>query len=124
MLMNTHKTYPEKLDENKLLEKRRLTVSAVIVNDGYRKDDYACKILLLGKWVRKCGLDAGDKLTVKVFENKIVIEKEKPGMVDPKFLEREQRASDRALRKKLKEMLSPDIFEDLIIKGGQIMIKT
>lgn len=124
MLMNTHKKHPEKLDENKLLEKRRLTVSAVIVNDGHRKDDYACKILLLGKWVRKCGLDAGDKLTVEVFENRIVIKKEKPGMVDPKFLEREQRASDRALRKKLKEMLSPDIFEDLIIKGGQIMIKT
>ena len=63
--MSTKKAL-ENQDKNKdeLLEIRRLTVSAVFLKDGYLKNDYASRIMLLGKWVRKCGFEAEDKLTV------------------------------------------------------------
>ncbi|MCL1665121.1 type I toxin-antitoxin system SymE family toxin [Elizabethkingia ursingii] len=123
--MSTKKTSSEKQNESKVkpLEIRRLTVSGVIVNEGYRKDDYASRILLFGKWVRKCGFEAQDKLTVWIYEKRIVIEKEVPGLIDTKLLARVQDESSRMLRKKIKEMVHPEIFEQLKFINGEIKVK-
>ncbi|MCT3801861.1 type I toxin-antitoxin system SymE family toxin [Elizabethkingia anophelis] len=123
--MSTKNTSLENQDKNKhkLLEIRRLTVSGVFVNDGYRKNDYASKILLFGKWVRKCGFEAEDKLTVWIYQDRIVIEKEASDQIDTKLLARVQDESSRLLRKKVKEMVRPEIFEQLRFVNGEIKIK-
>ncbi|MDV3751884.1 SymE family type I addiction module toxin [Elizabethkingia anophelis] len=111
--------------ENKqeLIEIRRLTVSAVYMNVGYRKNDYASRIMLLGKWVRKCGFEAEDKLTVWIYKGRIVVEKEDPNTIDTKLLARVQNESSRLLRKKIKEMVHPEVFEQLRFVNGEIKVK-
>lgn len=122
--MSTKKTL-ESEGENKqeLIEIRRLTVSAVYMNVGYRKNDYASRIMLLGKWVRKCGFNEGDKLTISIYQNRIVVEKEDPNTLDTKLLARIQNESSRLLRKKIKAMVHPEVFEQLRFVNGQIKIK-
>ncbi|MCT4203962.1 type I toxin-antitoxin system SymE family toxin [Elizabethkingia anophelis] len=122
--MSTKKTLKsEGENKDELLEVRRLTVSAVFIREGYRENEYASRILLLGKWVRKCGFEAEDKLTVWIYPDRIVIEKEKPGMVDTKLLARVQNESSRLLRKKIKEMVHPEVFEQLRFVNGEIKIR-
>ena len=66
----------ENQSKDQLIEMRRLTVSAIYLNsEGYNKNDYASRIMLLGKWVRKCGFHEGDKLTISIYQNRIVVEK-------------------------------------------------
>ena len=123
--MSTKKTL-ENEGENKqeLIEIRRLTVSAIYTNsEGYRKNDYASRIMLLGKWVRKCGFEAEDKLTVWIYKGRIVVEKEDPNTIDTKLLARIQNESSRLLRKKIKEMVHPEVFEQLRFVNGEIKIK-
>jgi len=127
--MSTKKTLAIEPTNNKetkdeLLEIRHLTVSAIYTDsEGYRKNEYASRILLLGKWVRKCGFEENDKLTVWIYKGRIVVEKEKPGMVDTKLLARIQDESSRLLRKKIKEMVRPEIFEQLRFVNGEIKVK-
>ena len=109
--------------DDKLLEVRRLTVSAVFLKNGYLKNDYASRIMLLGKWVRKCGFEAEDKLTVWIYKGRIVVEKEDPNTIDTKLLARVQNESSRLLRKKIKEMVHPEVFEQLRFVNGEIKIK-
>ncbi|PZO26010.1 MAG: hypothetical protein DCE86_14995 [Flavobacteriaceae bacterium] len=122
--MSTKKTLKSE-GENKqeLIEIRRLTVSAVYMNVGYRKNDYASRIMLLGKWVRKCGFEAEDKLTVWIYKGRIVVEKEDPNTIDTKLLARIQNESSRLLRKKIKEMVHPEVFEQLRFVNGEIKVK-
>ncbi|WP_407485006.1 SymE family type I addiction module toxin [Elizabethkingia miricola] len=122
--MSTKKTL-ENEGENKqeLIEIRRLTVSAVYMNEGYRKNDYASRIMLLGKWVRKCGFEAEDKLTVWIYKGRIVVEKEDPNTIDTKLLARIQNESSRLLRKKIKAMVHPEVFEQLQFVNGEIKVK-
>ena len=122
--MSTKKNI-ENENENKdeLIEIRRLTVSGVFLNDGYRKNDYASRILLFGKWVRKCGFNEGDKLTISIYQNRIVVEKEDPNTIDTKLLARVQNESSRLLRKKIKAMVHPEVFEQLRFVNGEIKIK-
>lgn len=123
--MSTKKTL-ENEGENKqeLIEIRRLTVSAIYTNsEGYLKNDYASRIMLLGKWVRKCGFEAEDKLTVWIYKGRIVVEKEDPNTIDTKLLARVQNESSRLLRKKIKEMVHPEVFEQLRFVNGEIKIK-
>ena len=119
---NTEKTL-ENDGKEELLEVRRLTVSAVYMNEGYHKNDYASRIMLLGKWVRKCGFEAEDKLTVWIYKGRIVVEKEDPNTIDTKLLARIQNESSRLLRKKIKEMVHPEVFEQLRFVNGEIKIK-
>ena len=49
--------------------------------------------MLLGKWVRKCGFEAEDKLTVLDLQGWIVVEKEDPNTIDTKLLARIQNES-------------------------------
>ncbi|PUB34906.1 hypothetical protein C8J95_102575 [Elizabethkingia sp. YR214] len=128
--MKPEKRITENKDKNneknkeELLEIRRLTVSAVYADsEGYRKNEYASRILLLGKWVRKCGFEENDKLTVWIYKGRIVVEKEKPGMIDTKLLARVQDESSRLLRKKIKEMVDPEVFEQLRFVSGEIKVK-
>ncbi|AQX84684.1 type I toxin-antitoxin system SymE family toxin [Elizabethkingia bruuniana] len=110
--------------DDKLLEIRRLTVSAVYTDsEGYRKNDYASRIMLLGKWVRKCGFEAEDKLTVWIYKGRIVVEKEDPNTIDTKLLARVQNESSRLLRKKIKAMVHPEVFEQLRFVNGEIKVK-
>ena len=122
--MSTKKTL-ESEGENKqeLIEIRRLTVSAVFLKNGYLKNDYASRIMLLGKWVRKCGFEAEDKLTVWIYKGRIVVEKEDPNTIDTKLLARVQNESSRLLRKKIKEMVHPEVFKQLRFVNGEIKIK-
>ncbi len=123
--MSTKKTL-ESDGENKheLLEIRRLTVSAIYTDsEDYRKNEYASRILLLGKWVRKCGFNEGDKLTISIYQNRIVVEKEDPNTLDTKLLARIQDESSRLLRNKIKAMVHPEVFEQLRFVNGQIKIK-
>ncbi|NHQ66584.1 type I toxin-antitoxin system SymE family toxin [Elizabethkingia miricola] len=122
--MSTKKDFKNE-NENKeeLLEMRRLTVSAVYMNEGYRKNDYASRIMLLGKWVRKCGFNEGEKLTISIYQNRIVVEKEDPNTIDTKLLARVQNESSRLLRKKIKAMVHPEVFEQLRFVNGEIKIK-
>ena len=122
--MSTKKTLKNEVEnKDELLEIRRLTVSAVFIREGYGENEYASRILLLGKWVRKCGFEAEDKLTVWIYPDRIVIEKEKPGTIDTKLLARVQDESSRLLRKKIKEMVHPKIFEQLRFVNGEIKVK-
>lgn len=109
--------------DDRLLEVRRLTVSAVFLKNGYLKNDYASRIMLLGKWVRKCGFEAEDKLTVWIYKGRIVVEKEDPNTIDTKLLARVQNESSRLLRKKIKAMVHPEVFEQLRFVNGEIKIK-
>ncbi|MDV2459577.1 hypothetical protein CMT94_00535 [Elizabethkingia anophelis] len=110
-------------NKDELIEIRRLTVSGVFLNDGYRKNDYASRILLFGKWVRKCGFEAEDKLTVWIYKGRIVVEKEDPNTIDTKLLARIQNESSRLLRKKIKAMVHPEVFEQLRFVNGEIKVK-
>ncbi|MCT4171492.1 hypothetical protein HZP56_00695 [Elizabethkingia anophelis] len=120
---NTEKK-SENQSKDQLIEMRRLTVSAIYMNSkGYNKNDYASRIMLLGKWVRKCGFNEGDKLTISIYQNRIVVEKEDPNTLDTKLLARIQDESSRLLRKKIKAMVHPEVFEQLRFVNGQIKIK-
>ncbi|WP_322545105.1 SymE family type I addiction module toxin [Elizabethkingia miricola] len=122
--MSTKKDFKnENKKKDELLEMRRLTVSAVYMNEGYRKNDYASRIMLLGKWVRKCGFNEGDKLTISIYQNRIVVEKEDPNTIDTKLLARVQNESSRLLRKKIKAMVHPEVFEQLRFVNGEIKVK-
>lgn len=123
--MSPEKRISKNQNKNKdeLIEIRRLTVSGIFLNDGYRKNDYASRILLFGKWVRKCGFEAEDKLTVWIYKSRIVVEKEDPNTLDTKLLARIQNESSRLLRKKIKEMVHPEVFEQLRFVNGEIKIK-
>ncbi|MDQ8750633.1 SymE family type I addiction module toxin [Elizabethkingia miricola] len=123
--MSTKKTLENEGDnKQELIEIRRLTVSAIYTNsEGYRKNDYASRIMLLGKWVRKCGFEAEDKLTVWIYKGRIVVEKEDPNTIDTKLLARIQNESSRLLRKKIKEMVHPEVFEQLRFVNGEIKVK-
>ncbi|AQX06510.1 type I addiction module toxin, SymE family [Elizabethkingia meningoseptica] len=108
------------LDEKEvLLETRRLIVCRTKLS-AY---DYYSKINIMGKWVRKCGFEPGERLSVKVYKNRIIIEKEEPYTIDPALLERMQRASEEELKRRLKRLVGADIFEQLCFPDGRIKIK-
>ncbi len=53
---------------------RKLTVSRKYVASRYNNGRYDPKILIAGKWLTECGFKAGDKLVLKVYDKKIIIE--------------------------------------------------
>lgn len=113
----------EDKSEDKLLNTRRLTVQRVILEGRYSPNDYSSKILLQGKWVLNCGFEPDDKLTVSVYKGRIVIEKEKPGTIDTALLARVEKENGLTLRKRVKAMVPPEVFEQLSFKNGKIRVK-
>jgi len=59
-----------------LINTRRLTVHRILLEGRYNRKEYYSKILLQGKWVRNCGFEPEDKLSIRVYKGRIVIEKE------------------------------------------------
>ncbi|MCT4073294.1 hypothetical protein HZP85_11525 [Elizabethkingia anophelis] len=95
---NTEKK-SETQSKDQLIEMRRLTVSAIYMNsEGY-------------------------KLTISIYQNRIVVEKEDPNTLDTKLLARIQNESSRLLRKKIKAMVHPEVFEQLRFVNGEIKVK-
>jgi len=111
-------------DETKLIDTRRIKVyKEILVGPNTYPHDYSSKILLMGKWVRNCGFEPDDRLTIRVYKGRIVVEKEKEDTIDPKLLEREQKASEKFLKQRIKQLVSPDVFKRLSFKNGEITMK-
>jgi hypothetical protein len=111
-------------DETKLIDTRRIKVyKEILVGPNTYPHDYSSKILLMGKWVRNCGFEPDDRLTISVYKGRIVVEKEKPGTIDTKLLAREQKASEKFLKERIKQLVSPDVFKRLSFKNGEITMK-
>lgn len=103
---------------------RRITVgSKVLFRGAYRPGSTYSKIVLMGKWLRECGFEHGEKLAVKVYPNRLVIEKEDPEELDTELLKRVLRANERELKKKLKLLLSAQIYERLLFEDGNILLR-
>ncbi|WP_407535318.1 SymE family type I addiction module toxin [Elizabethkingia miricola] len=61
-------------NKGKLLEIRKITVCRKVFNSY----NYHPIITICGKWLKKSGFRAGDKLALKVYEKKIIVEIEMP----------------------------------------------
>ncbi|MEZ0006496.1 toxic protein SymE [Flavobacterium sp. 28YEA47A] len=108
-------------DETKLIDTRRIKVyKEILVGPNTYPHDYSSKILLMGKWVRNCGFEPDDRLTISVYKCRIVVEKEKPGTIDTKLLARVQKQSDESLKQKIKSLVSPEVFARLSFENGDI----
>jgi|GEM_PF-1939822 len=68
-------------NEGTLLGVRRLTVCRNYVGSSTCCGAYNPKFTLTGKWLRESGFKAGDKLALKVYDKKIVIEVDIPAEV-------------------------------------------
>ncbi|OPC35439.1 hypothetical protein BAX97_11160 [Elizabethkingia meningoseptica] len=110
------KLLDEEEEKKILLDTRRLVVCRTVI-DIY---NYYSKINIMGKWVRKCGFEPGDRLTVSAYKGRIVIEKEKPGTIDPKMLAREQKLAEEYVRERVRKLVSPEVFKQLSFKNGEI----
>ena len=56
---------------------RRATVQSIFVRHKYFKSSIKPKILLSGNWIQNSGFEIGDKITIKVENNKITITNER-----------------------------------------------
>ncbi|HFK5553969.1 TPA: SymE family type I addiction module toxin [Elizabethkingia anophelis] len=61
-------------NKGKLLEIRKITVCRKV----FSSYNYHPIITICGKWLKKSGFRAGDKLALKVYEKKIIVEIEMP----------------------------------------------
>ncbi|OPB95399.1 SymE family type I addiction module toxin [Elizabethkingia occulta] len=61
-------------NKGKLLEIRKITVCRKVVGPWR----YHPIITICGKWLKKSGFRAGDKLALKVYEKRIIVEIEMP----------------------------------------------
>ncbi|MET7036909.1 SymE family type I addiction module toxin [Elizabethkingia miricola] len=61
-------------NKGKLLEIRKITVCRKV----FSSYNYHPIIMICGKWLKKSGFRAGDKLALKVYEKKIIVEIEMP----------------------------------------------
>ncbi|MDV2446192.1 hypothetical protein CMU93_04275 [Elizabethkingia anophelis] len=61
-------------NKDKLLEIRKITVCRKV----FSSYNYHPIITICGKWLKKSGFRAGDKLALKVYEKKIIVEIEMP----------------------------------------------
>ncbi|MCT3801860.1 SymE family type I addiction module toxin [Sphingobacterium spiritivorum] len=78
--MNTKKIPLKQVDsKDKLLETRRITVCRKVLEKRNSFGSYNPVITLTGKWLWESGFKGGDKLALKVYEKKIVIEIEMSG---------------------------------------------
>ncbi|KGE13457.1 SymE family type I addiction module toxin [Sphingobacterium deserti] len=55
---------------------RRLKVCRKWTSSGWKNGGYNPAITLTGKWLSECGFKRGDKVAIKVYRKKIVIELE------------------------------------------------
>lgn len=68
-------------NEGTLLGVRRLTVCRNGIDKPHCYGSYNPKFTLTGKWLWESGFKAGDKLALKVYDKKIVIEVDVPAEV-------------------------------------------
>ncbi|MEL5901549.1 SymE family type I addiction module toxin [Elizabethkingia anophelis subsp. anophelis] len=61
-------------NKDKLLEIHKITVCRKV----FSSYNYHPIITICGKWLKKSGFRAGDKLALKVYEKKIIVEIEMP----------------------------------------------
>ncbi|MGY5254934.1 SymE family type I addiction module toxin [Sphingobacterium spiritivorum] len=66
-------------NKGKLLETRRITVCRKVLEKRNDYGRYNPVITLTGKWLWESGFKGGDKLALKVYEKRIVIEIEMSG---------------------------------------------
>jgi len=64
----------DKFNNNKSVI-RYLKVCRKWASSGWKSGGYNPAITLTGKWLSECGFTYGDKLTLKVYRKKIVIER-------------------------------------------------
>lgn len=111
-------------EENQIvLDTRYITVNRIPIKKHYNPHECCSKVQLQGRWIDKCGFKPKDKLTVSVYRNRLVIEKQKPNTVNPKLLARELKAHEKYLRDKARQLLSPHIYKQLSFKNGDITFK-
>ncbi|MCL1665122.1 type I toxin-antitoxin system SymE family toxin [Elizabethkingia ursingii] len=78
--MNTKKNPLKKVNsKDKLLEIRRITVCRKILEKRNNFGGYNPLITLTGKWLWESGFRGGDKLALKVYKKRIIIEIEMSG---------------------------------------------
>ncbi|WP_260134297.1 SymE family type I addiction module toxin [Elizabethkingia anophelis] len=108
-------------EENQIvLDTRYITVNRIPIKGHYNPHECCSKVQLQGRWIDKCGFKPNDKLTVSVYRNRLVIEKQKPNTINPKILAREQKANEKYVRERVRQLVSPDIFNRLSFKNGEI----
>lgn len=54
---------------------RKLTVSSQYVKNMWRKQTVSPKLTISGVWMQKAGFEIGEKVSVSVSENKLIITK-------------------------------------------------
>ncbi|OPB87460.1 SymE family type I addiction module toxin [Elizabethkingia ursingii] len=108
-------------EENQIvLDTRYITVNRIPIKGHYNPHECTCKIQLQGRWIQKCGFRPDDKLTVSVYKRMLVIMLQEPGTINPKELAREQKAYEKYVRDRVRQLVSPHIFKQLSFKNGDI----